>query len=344
MRLRDLGERELSRTLLAERYASVPYFGNDVAVVPTRLRPDEVLVATTDPCPPPVAFELGFRDYYYLGWLLGAINFSDLAAAGARPLCILPSIVMPGESEVHTLSRLLDGLDACSATVGALVVGGNLKEGPAIDATATAIGAARSRELVTRTGARAGQLVVLIGNTGHFWAAVLLKRMGIEPDDRLLSAVLTPRPKVAAGTAFARERLLSACIDNSDGLQPSLQLLAEASSVGFRLDLDTVEFSRPVRAAAAQLGVPPLRLALGWGDWQLVGTCERDDLERVRAVCDEEVHVLGVVEPGNEVLAMVGGQLGRLGRFESERFAADSWFTAGLGSYIERILTGPLLQ
>jgi len=49
------------------------------------------LVATTDPCPEPLVFSLGYTDLYYQGWLLATINFSDLAAAGAEPLGLLVS-------------------------------------------------------------------------------------------------------------------------------------------------------------------------------------------------------------------------------------------------------------
>ena len=124
--LRDLGERRIVREVLSRRYSRTEYFGNDSAYITSNVVADEIVVASTDPCPRPIAFELGFSDPYYFGWLLAAINFSDLAAAGARPIALLSPLILPAESPVSELERLLDGLDACATLVGATVAGGNL--------------------------------------------------------------------------------------------------------------------------------------------------------------------------------------------------------------------------
>jgi hypothetical protein len=46
---------------------------------------------------------------------------------------------------------------------------------------------------------------------------------------------------------------------------------------------------------------------------------------------------------GSGVTLDTGDAAGPLLALDSQRFAADSWFTAGLDSYIERMLEAPLI-
>ena len=77
-RLDEIGERRLIEGLFTERYGrSSQTFGDDCAyLLDTE---GGGIVASTDPAPRPVAWQLGFEDYFHWGWLLAACNLSDLA-------------------------------------------------------------------------------------------------------------------------------------------------------------------------------------------------------------------------------------------------------------------------
>ena len=113
-------------------------FGDDAAIIDLSLA-EEDLVVTTDPCPVPMAWTLGFDDYYYYGWLLATINLSDLAAMGATPVGLVNSLVLPPETTVASFERLLDGFDESCERAGAIALGGNIKEG-SLQCGATALG------------------------------------------------------------------------------------------------------------------------------------------------------------------------------------------------------------
>ncbi len=347
--LSDLGERRIVRELLAPRYGGASLrFGDDCATLEPA-PPGSTLVASTDPCPPPMAHILGYSDEYYRGWLLATINFSDLAAAGACPAGLLTSLILPATTPVTDFERLLDGIDDCCASLGTTTVGGNIKEGPAIDVSATALGYVEDGEPLSRGGAHPGDLIVALGNLGAFWAGVLTVRSGhrLEPSDLLLANVLTPLPKVAVARELHRAGILRCAIDNSDGLQPSLAQLAEASGVGLLLDLSSWMFAQEVQAAAAALGTEPARLALGWGDWQIIGCCSpnrRSELAGIARTHQTAVHILGTVTAGAGISGRFAGAEGPLMHLESERFTTGSWFSAGLDGYIEQLLYAPLLE
>jgi thiamine-monophosphate kinase len=344
-----MGERRIVRDLLAPRYAArAPGFGDDCATVPLRSIAMGQFVMTTDPCPPPMAEHLGFVDPFYRGWLLATINLSDLAAAGAEPLGLLTSLQLPGSTTVWEFERLLDGIDACCAAQGTMVLGGNLKEAAQLDVSATAVGVCDTPAL-SRSGARPGDLIVALGDLGAFWAGVLGLQHGFvasDPAEPLLRNVLTPSPKIKVAIAARRAGLLTACMDNSDGLYASLRQLGVANSTCMIVEGDGLVFGDDVSRVARQLDADPLRLALGWGDWQLVATCRSECLARLAAAAQHAatgLHVLGHVEEGDGGVDLdAGGSRGALLALDSERFAPESWFMAGLDAYIDILLHGPL--
>jgi thiamine-monophosphate kinase len=348
--LGDIGERKIIDEILRPRYGqSESYqFGDDCAFVSNVSElPDGRIVATTDPCPEPVASLLGFTDLYYRGWLLATINLSDLAAAGARPLGLLTSLILKNETTVNQLLRLLDGIDACCAQCQTRVIGGNLKEGDKLDLTATAIGICDGGRWLSRTGCREGDLVVVIGDLGLFWAGVIALRSNLDLHDmkaELLRNVLTPIPKVRIGVLLARRELLTSCIDNSDGLYPSLLQLASVNNCQMHIRLD-IAFNPAVLFVASALNIDAARFVLGWGDWQLIGCCDGSRFEELKNIAQENalpVTVIGEVKRGSGVILEYGGRMDEIAPLDSQRFTRDSWFTAGLEAYIDRLIDGPL--
>ena len=91
--------------------------------------------------------------------------------------------------------------------------------------------------------------------------------------EALLEDHLAPRPQLEAGRLLAREGLATAMIDLSDGVATDLFHLCRASGVGARITGAAVPLSPGLQAAASQLGLDPLQLALTGGeDYQLLFT------------------------------------------------------------------------
>ncbi len=350
-RLDELGERRIINEILRPRYGkdASDRFGDDCAAVfETDALPGRVVVATTDPCPEPVASILGYDDLYYRGWLLATINLSDLAASGAKPLGLLTSLILPNELSVGAFTRLLDGIDECCQVSGTRVLGGNIKEGPRIDLTATAIGSFDQGRGLSRRGCGAGDLLVVVGDLGLFWAGVVGLKRGLflnQHQDELLRNILTPTPKVKVAQAISDKGLLTACIDNSDGLYPSVAQLAEINGLQMLVNFEGVVFSPEVLYSSSLTGISPLRFALGWGDWQLIGCCQATNLELLRETVfshSTQLHVIGEVRSGEGVLLHDKSAFKTMAPIDSQRFTTDSWFTIGLDAYLKALTEAPL--
>lgn len=339
--LSDLGERRIVEEVLRPRYArGGDTFGDDCAQIAVA---KGNLVVTTDPCPPPMAHLLGFKDEFFRGWLLGTINLSDLAAAGAHPLGLLTSLILPSSMPLASLERLLDGIDECCAAAGTRVIGGNLKEGREVDVQATAIGTVSGVPL-GRRGAVEGDVLFAAGPTGVFWAGVLALRAGYEPHklpNGLLEAVQMPSAQLPFAQVLQRRGICRAAMDNSDGLGSSLNTLAATNGIQVLVDLDSIEFEHRVTAIASDLGIDPVRFALGWGDWNLVVAVAASDVDTLRDIAvgtGTALAQVGVARAGTGVRVVRRGSEIDLCPPDSERFALDSWFSAGIERYIELLL------
>ena len=351
MKLSELGERQIIEYIMRPRYESqgVESFGDDCSIVKLNGQDGEnTVVITTDPCPKPMATYVGYEDLYYWGWLLATINLSDIAAAGARPLGILTSYILPNETTVDDFKRLLDGVDDCCRFCDTQVIGGNLKEGKSIGLSATAIGICEGRPPGSRTGCEKGDLIVVVGDLGAFWAGVLALKNDIEVEgsDSLLANVLKPLPKVAIGKALAENGIFNASIDNSDGLYPSLIQLADTNGLRMSINMDGIAFSPAVLKVASLLGIEPVRFACGWGDWQLIGCIDPKREQQLYEIAESyktPVYTIGTVEPGNGVLLEFNGKIGKMAPIDSQRFTDDSWFTSGIDPYINSLIKGPLI-
>jgi thiamine-monophosphate kinase len=140
--------------------------------------------------------------------------------------------------------------------------------------------------------------------------------------------------------ALAALGVIRAAIDNSDGLLPSLGQLAEASAIGIELDLELLSADR---LGVASPEAETWRLALGWGDWNVVAVIAEKDLEQVKRMarqCEATLLPIGwaVSEHVGEVRLRKGATTAVPPRLESERFATDSWFQQGIDGYVRQLL------
>lgn len=247
--------------------------GDDAAVL--RLAPGEELVATVDAVVAGVHFDRRSSPAD-VGWKALAVNLSDLAAMGARPLCALVALALPPGTPEGTVRGLARGLGACARAHGAAVAGGNVTRARELSLTVTALGAVPAGRAVLRSGARPGDVVAVTGTLGD---AALGLRPGAAP--ALARRQRRPTPRVAAGLALAP--LVRAAVDVSDGLAQDLGHLCRASGVGARIGLADLPLSPAYRRAARRLADPLGPALAGGEDYELVVAVAPGALAAARA-------------------------------------------------------------
>ncbi len=259
-----LGEFELialfTRRLPARGEGVVVGIGDDAAVLaPPR---GERLVATVDAVVERVHFEPGWAPED-VGWKALAVNLSDVAAMGARPLWALVALATPRDEDPRRLVRMGRGIAACARRYGAAVVGGNVTSADQLSLTVTVVGAVARGRALLRSGGRPGDLLVVSGTLGD--AARGLRPGAAKP---LRDRQRRPRPRVELGRAAAG--VARAAIDVSDGLLQDLGHLCAASGVGARIELDRLPLSSAYRAATRGAADPFEEALSGGEDYELV--------------------------------------------------------------------------
>jgi thiamine-monophosphate kinase len=195
-----------------------------------------------------------------IGYRALAVNLSDLAAMGARPLWFTLALTLPGSDEAW-LAAFSEGLLGLARREGIVLVGGDTTRGP-LSITIQVHGAVPRGSALRRDGARPGDEVWVSGWPGL--AALGLRAMlagysGSEPAHR---AFLAPEPRLALGRAL--RGVASAAIDVSDGLLADAGHIAERS--GVRLVLDAAALPLASALTDAMDHDAAVSLCLGGGD------------------------------------------------------------------------------
>ena len=208
-----------------------------------------LLVATTDMLHRKADFPSGMTPYQ-MGWMSIAVNLSDIAAMGATPVGIMTALGLPLYVEVDFVKELVSGMSACARRYGTKIIGGDVDRHDELTIVGSALGVVDAGELVTRKGARPGDLVCVTGETGTAGAALEALQQGRDVDPEVLEKFYMPVPRIAEGMALAGSGCLTSMMDISDGLALSLHDLAAASGVGFHIRASDIPIHRSVRDMA----------------------------------------------------------------------------------------------
>lgn len=244
------------------------------------------------------------------------VNLSDLSAKGAKPLGALLSLSMPQNTGDGWLEAFARALGEDCDHYDCPLLGGDLTGTPGLlTISITAIGAVPSGKMVRRSGAQAGDVIVVTGTIGDAALGLKLRR---EPDNpafaklnrtartHLAERYRVPQPRVALAAPL--NELATAAIDISDGLAGDVEKLAAASGVAARLEAKRVPLSAPARAVLSEEpGLLEAMLA-GGDDYEIAATVPENRLKSLQsagAAAGIEVTAIGRIETG-EGLSLLG--------------------------------------
>jgi thiamine-monophosphate kinase len=253
--------------------------GDDAAIVV----PGGATATSVDALVDGVHFRREWASLEQIGRKALAVALSDLAAMGAGPGEAYVVLGVPADLDEAGCLELLDGIAALAAETGTTLAGGDVSRAPALTLATTVVGhAANPEELVSRGGARPGDVLAVTGELGGAAAGLLLLE-GREGVQSLLARQLEPRPRLEAGRVLATAGA-SAMIDLSDGLGGDARRLAEASDVGLRIDAPALPVAPGVADVAAAAGRDPLELAVcGGEDYELLTALPAERFEAAAA-------------------------------------------------------------
>ncbi|MFP4169962.1 MAG: thiamine-phosphate kinase [Methanomassiliicoccales archaeon] len=313
--LRDLGEREVVRRIV-ESVGPTSGIGpgDDAAAVPLG---DQYLVVSTDLISGAGHMPEGMT-HREMGWMVAAVNYSDIAAMGAEPLGLVMALALPPETELSALEGMMRGAEECSSWVGGGVLGGDTKESPHPVLTGTAVGLVDREGILLRSGAREGDLLAVTGYLGRAAAGMRALEADLDfPEGR--EALLTPRPRVREGRLLSAHGATS-CMDVSDGLSSSVHQLSAASGVGFQVDWESLPVDRRVIEVIGECGASLEESVLHYGgDYQLLFTLPPSKRGEMEEALGDSISIIGRAG-GSENLLRRGGEIFKMENRGYEHF------------------------
>lgn len=273
--------------------------GDDAAVLPRRR------LMCCDALAEGVHFRLDWSSPADVGWKAVAQNVADILAMGGLPTHAVWSVGMGRDWDDQVFAGLAQGAKAACKTYGCLLVGGDtVRCKGAGFVSLSLLGSLRSPKPWARSGAKVGDLLLLVGQPGLSAAGLAVLSSQIPHDTSAVRGLLhshrRPRPPMDVVSKLFGSPI-HAAIDLSDGLSSEAKHVSLAS--GVRLVFQASALTPPLRLkkAARLLGKPD-----AW-DWVLHGGEDHCLLAtasskiQIPGESAPHVRIVGTVEEGDGV-------------------------------------------
>ena len=242
--------------------------GDDAAIVDLR---DGSTVISTDMLADGVHFVVGQTPLELIGRKALAVNLSDLAAMGARPVCAVVSLMLPKSLGIANAKDVATGILQLAKEYGVAIVGGdtNCWDGPlVINVAITGLvdRAAPPSSTWQLDGAQADDVILVSGDFGH----------------SISGKHLTFTPRVALAMFLRDKYYVHAATDVTDSLTIDLAAIAKQSDVGMELDAAAVPISNAAVEKFKNDPLAALESALHDGeDFELAVVVDRETAKRI---------------------------------------------------------------
>lgn len=232
--------------------------GEDSAVIDFG---DSVCVVSTDPITGAAA---------NAGWLAVHISCNDVAANGAEPVGVLPTLLLPEGTVEEDIRRLMREITAAAQELGVEVLGGHTEITPGVTSpiiSLTAIGRAAKTRYVTSAGVRPGHSILMTKYAGMEGTSILAFDLADRLRPVLGSSALADGGKLINRISVVKEGVLSTRLGASalhdateGGILGAVHELGDASNVGLEIWPDAIPVLDVTRDICAFFGADPLRL------------------------------------------------------------------------------------
>ena len=216
-----------------------PGIGEDCAAL--ALAEDEILVMSTDPITGTA------KD---IGKLAIQITANDLASAGAEPIGVMLTILLPDGTREIALKRIMEQMECACREAKMQILGGHTEVTAVVNqpvVNVAGVAKAKKGSLISTAGARAGMDIVVSKWVGIEGTMIFAKEKEAElkehfPADFVDTAIGFDRYlSVVPEAAVATQSSVAAMHDVTEGgLFGALWEMAEASGVGLEIDLKKI--------------------------------------------------------------------------------------------------------
>src|ERR1041385_565794 len=242
-------------------------------------------------------FQLGYLNYFDVGYYLIAANVSDIAAMGAIPLGLINVVRYTDGMTDEEFCQVFRGMKAAADDFGVWIVGGDIGGHSSDVFVATAIGIVTTDTVLLRRNVKDGDLLCVTGTIGlPITALTYFKKakpqgfsMTEQEEERILMSWKRPQPRIKEGRLLSENRIANGCQDVSDGLQATIEQMSAISGKTFTAYADRLPIDITTHKLADFLKVDPVRIAISASvDFELMFTISAANESHCRRLFEEE--------------------------------------------------------
>jgi hydrogenase expression/formation protein HypE len=209
------------------------------------------------------------RPLFFPGGDIGSLavhgTVNDLAMSGARPLCLSCGFILEEGLPMETLWAIVLSMRDAAQACGAKIVTGDTKvvdrgKGDGIFINTAGIGVVEHGLTIAPQSVQPGDAILLSGDIGRHGIAVMSAREGLAFESSIAS---DSAPLFEPVQALLRAGLDVHCLRDltRGGLSSALVEIAEASTLRFDIDEQSIAVRDDVGSACEILGLDPLYVA-----------------------------------------------------------------------------------
>jgi thiamine-monophosphate kinase len=306
----------LTKNFDVKQPSTLKGIGDDAAILDFK---NKKVVVSTDLLIEGVHFDLSYMPLRHLGYKAVVVNVSDICAMNAKPTQITVSVAVSNRFPLEALEELFDGITLASKFYNVDVIGGDTTSSQkGLIISITAIGEANEEEIVYRSGANDGDLLVVTGDLGSAYMGLqVLERekqvFQVNPNNQpdldehtyLIERQLKPEARHDIRELLSKlEVKPTSMIDISDGLSSEIIHICKQSKVGCNLYEEKIPVDPQFINVCEEFNIDSTTVAINGGeDYELLFTIALDYFDKIKA--NPNFTVIGHLTPENEGIHLI---------------------------------------
>lgn len=319
-KLSELGEfgliEHLTKSFVPKLTSTKKAIGDDAAVLDFE---DQQCIVTTDLLVEGVHFDLAYMPLKHLGYKAVMVNASDVYAMNGKATQITVSIAVSNRFPVEALEELYSGIELAASIYNIDVIGGDTTSSTSgLVISITALGTAKSEDIVYRNGAKPNDLLVVSGDLGAAYMGLQV----LEREKQVFKANPNSQPDLDQYTYLIERQLKpearkdippllkelgvkpTSMIDISDGLSSETIHLCKNSKTGVNLFEEKIPLDPAVISVCEEFNIDSTTIALSGGeDYELLFTISQDDFDKIKA--NPNLTIIGHMTEENEGMHLI---------------------------------------
>ncbi len=233
------------------------------------------------------------------------VNVSDIASMGTvQPLYLFVSIGIPKNTKEQYIKDLFKGIKQSCNKYNIHISGGDTVSSKFLTISITLIGITK-KEVVTRKGARTGDLIYItnsFGDSGAGLNILLNKKKNLTKFEKnLTNKHLVPQARLSLANKICKKIKITSMTDSSDGLDKSVKLLTTENKKGAEIFLENIPLSKDLIKYTNNDFYKKYNYALfGGEEFELVFTINQKDKKSLEKL-SKQLTCIGQVTNTNKI-------------------------------------------